>query len=274
MSARATLPPRLAALGPVALVTGASDGIGRATARELARAGFDLVLNARRGDVLDALAAELRAQGGVAVTVIAADLGTGRGREALVAGLAGQDIGVAVLSAGFGTSGDFVRADLAAERDMLAVNCGAVLDLAHALAPRMVARGAGQLVLLGSLVGFQGNGGSAHYAATKAWVQTLAEGLAVELAPAGVRVLSVAPGPVRTGFGKRAGMKLDLAAAPEVVGASLVRALGRSGTLRPGALAKGLGWSLGLLPRALRVRMMSALMAGAVKHQGGGGHAG
>ncbi len=273
MTSRARLSAAHARLGPLALVTGASDGIGRACAVALAQAGFDLVLTARRGAVLDTLAAELRATAGVAVSTIAADLGTAEGRAALTAALDEADVGVAVLAAGFGTSGPLARADLAVERDMLAVNCGAVLDLVHTLAPRMVARGAGQIVLFGSIVGFQGNGGTAHYAATKAWVQSLAEGLRMELAPAGVRVLSVAPGPVRTGFGARAGMTMGAAATPDQIARGVLRALGQSGTIRPGVLAKVLGWNMALTPRPLRVRLMSAIMAGMLKPAKGAGHA-
>lgn len=265
MTSRTRLSAAHARLGPVALVTGASDGIGRACAVALAQAGFDLVLTARRGAVLETLAAELRAKTGVTVTTVAADLGTAEGRAAVTASLDKAEVGTAVLAAGFGTSGPVSRADLAAERDMLAVNCGAVLDLVHALAPRMVARGAGQIVLFGSIVGFQGNGGTAHYAATKAWVQTFAEGLQMELAPKGVKVLSVAPGPVRTGFGARAGMTMGAAATPDQIAQGILRALGHSGTIRPGFLAKLLGWNMALTPRPLRVRLMTAIMAGMLK---------
>lgn len=119
----------------------------------------------------------------------------------------------------------------------------------------------GQLVLFGSLLGFQGAAMAANYAATKAYVQTLAEGLAQEMKASGVHVLSVAPGPVKTGFEARAGMTLGRTDTPETVAAGIVRAIGRSGTIRPGFLSKVLGYNLGMAPRRLRVTIMSQIMS-------------
>ncbi|MEM1315927.1 MAG: SDR family NAD(P)-dependent oxidoreductase, partial [Pseudomonadota bacterium] len=246
----------------LALVTGASDGIGLASAEALARAGFDLVINARRKSALAQLATRLRAETGVDVHEVPADLSTEAGLDHLRAEIAGRDVGVAVLAAGFGSAAPLAEADPAVERGMLAVNCGAVLALCRDLGARMLARGAGQLVLFGSIVGFQGNGSGAHYAATKAWAQTLAEGLAMELAPGGVHVLAVAPGPVRSGFATRAGMQMGATDRPEAVAAGILRALGTSGTIRPGRMSKLLGWSLALTPRPLRVRLMTRIMGG------------
>lgn len=276
MSGRAMLTPRLSKLGRVALVTGASDGIGRATAEALAREGFDLIVTARREPALQALAERLRRDTGVSVDVVPADLASAAGVDTLLSALSTRDVGVAVLAAGFGSAGAFAKGDIATEQTMLALNCGAVLTLTHALSARMIARGAGQIVLFGSIVGFQGNGGSAHYSATKAWVQTLAEGLAIELRPQGVHVLSVAPGPVATGFGARAGMKMGNAETPETIATGVVRALGRSGTIRPGRLSKLLGWSLATTPRFLRVKIMTGIITGMAAGAGakGDAHAG
>ena len=103
---------------------------------------------------------------------------------------------------------------------------------------------------------------SANYAATKAYVQSLGEGLAQELRPAGVHVLAVAPGPVASGFASRAGMTMAMADTPEAVARGILRALGTSGTRRPGPWGKVLGWSLAMTPRPLRVRIMSSIMTG------------
>lgn len=248
--------------GPWAVVTGASDGIGRAFARRLAAAGVDLVLAARRGEVLTALAAELAGEFGIAARIVAVDLGTPAGVDALLAATRSLDVGLLVASAGFGTSGPFIDADLAAELEMIDVNCRAVAALSHAFGRRFAARGRGGLVLMSSLVAFQGVPRAANYAATKAYVQSLAEGLRHELAPRGVDVLASAPGPVHSGFAARAAMTMGLAQTPdEVAGASLA-ALGRRGTVRPGWLARLLELSLKLLPRWGRVRMMGVVMAG------------
>jgi len=259
---RATLPSKLAGLGPAALVTGASDGIGQAVAEELARLGFDLLLVARRADRLDHLAQTLRTSHGVRVDSLAADLADDAGLQAVREAITGRDFGVGVLAAGFGSAGHLSGSDLDNELSMLDVNCRAMLALSHDLARHMMRRGGGQLVLFSSIVAFQGNGNSAHYSATKAYVQTLAEGLAVELAPSGVHVLSAAPGPVTSGFADRAGMTMGAAASPQTVARGIAAALGSSGTIRPGALSKVLGYNMAMLPRFLRVRLMTRIMAG------------
>lgn len=252
--------------GPWAVVTGASDGIGRDMAVRLAEAGLSLVLVARRRDRLEALASELAARHGTAARVVAADLGTDEGVRAVEEGAAGLDVGLMVAAAGFGTAGSFLAADPAREADMLAVNCRAVLALSHHFGRRFAARGRGGMVLLGSVVGFQGVPHAAHYAATKAYVQSLAEGLHVELAPLGVDVLAAAPGPVNSGFAARAGMRMGAALDPSQVGQATLDALGRRTTVVPGLLSKVLTYSLATLPRFLRVRVMSRVMGGMTRH--------
>lgn len=117
------------------------------------------------------------------------------------------DVGLLVASAGFGTAGNFLTTDASDEADMVDVNCRAVLAMSKSYAERMAVRNKGGLVLFGSIVGYQGVGNAANYAATKAYIQALAEGLAVDLAPAGIDVLSCAPGPVETGFAARSRLR-------------------------------------------------------------------
>ena len=250
--------------GPWAVVTGASSGLGRECARELAAAGLNLVLVARRETELHALAKEL----GGETRVIAADLADPAGWVAVESATAELDVGLLVAAAGFGTSGEFLAGDDAAERAMLTVNCGAVLNQAAHFGRRLAARGRGGIVLFGSLVGFQGAPSAAHYAATKAYVQTLGEGLHVELAPCGVDVLVAAPGPVHTGFGARAHMKMGAADNAATVARSILAALGRRMTVTPGPVGKFLTWSLMTAPRSLRTRIMGAIMRGMVRAQG------
>lgn len=248
--------------GPWAVVTGASDGIGRACARELASAGLSLVLVARRQAQLESLAAELRSQHDVDVDLIVADLSTQEGVLAVTEATTTREVGLLVAAAGYGTSGDFVDGKLDDELAMIDVNCRAVAALAHAFGRRFVARGRGGLVLFSSVLAFQGVPRAANYAATKAYVQALAEGLRLELTPRGVDVLASAPGPVATGFAARAAMTMTFAATPAEVARGTLAALGRRGTVRPGLLAKLLEASLKLLPRWGRVRMMGAAMKG------------
>ncbi|MBL8951823.1 MAG: SDR family NAD(P)-dependent oxidoreductase [Myxococcaceae bacterium] len=252
--------------GPWAVVTGASDGIGREMARVLGSSGLNVVLVARRRERLEALAAELRGYG-VDVKVEAADLGDLAELERVLTTCAGLDVGLLVASAGFGTSGSFLEQPLAAELTMLDVNCRAVVVMCHALGRQLAARGRGGLVLMSSLVAFQGVPRAAHYAATKAYVQSLAEGLHVELRPRGVEVLASAPGPIRSGFGARADMQMGMAESPEVVARGTLAALGRAGTVRPGLLSKLLELSLATLPRWARVRVMALVMGGMTRHR-------
>jgi len=248
--------------GPWAVVTGASSGIGQACAREVAATGLNLVLVARREDELRKLAAELGAARGGEMQVVAADLATPAGLARVEAATEDLDVGLLVAAAGFGTSGNFLAGDQADELAMLAVNCRAVYHQSLHFGGRFAARGRGGLVLFGSLVGFQGAPSAAHYAATKAYVQTLGEGLHVELGPLGVDVLLSAPGPVHSGFAGRARMTMGAADTPAAVARSTMAALGRKMTVTPGALGKFLTWSLMTAPRALRTRIMGRIMGG------------
>jgi short-subunit dehydrogenase len=248
--------------GPWAVVTGASEGIGREFARRLGEAGFHLVLVARRAGVLEELADELRTSRAIQVKVLPADLSRQEEVDAIATRTAGLDVGLLVAAAGFGTSGRFVDSPLQDELAMIDVNCRAVAALAHPFGARFRRRGRGGIVLLSSVVAFQGVPRTAGYAATKAYVQSLAEGLRGELAPFGVDVIASAPGPIRSGFAERAGMRMGMAQTPQAVAQATLDALGRRGTVRPGWLSKLLGWSLGLLPRWARVRIMGVIMAG------------
>ena len=251
--------------GPTALVTGASEGIGRALAEALAAEGLDLILVARRAAVLEGLATDLAAQHGVAVRVHTMDLGQPGAVAALLSATQADEIGLLIAAAGFGSIGPFLERDPEAEAAMIDLNCRAVVGLAHGLGARMAVRGRGGMMLFGSLVGFQGAPNAATYAATKGFVQSFGEALAVELRGRGVHVLTLAPGPVMSGFAGRAGMQLGPADRPEVVARDALAALGRRAHSRPGLVGKALGWSLATAPRALRVRIMGQIMHGLIR---------
>lgn len=154
--------------GPWCVVTGASSGIGLAIAREAAARGLDLLLVARGAGALEAAAAEARGRYGVLARTVALDLGDRGAPAALERAAEGLDVGLVVCAAGFGTSGPFVEGDLDAEGAMIDVNCRAVMEVSWRFGRRLARRGRGGLVLLGSLVGFQGVPMAANYAATKA----------------------------------------------------------------------------------------------------------
>jgi short-subunit dehydrogenase len=191
---------------PLALVTGASSGIGADLARELARDGHDLVLTARRQEPMQALALELEATGATSV-VIAADLS----RPGAAADLAAQVeargliINVLVNNAGLGGVGPFDRMDTVRIGEMLQVNIVALTELTRLMLPGMVARGHGRVMLVGSTAGYQPGPGMAVYFATKAYVLSLGEAIAEELSGTGVTVTTLCPGPTATNFSRESG---------------------------------------------------------------------
>lgn len=248
--------------GPCAVVTGASDGIGKAFAQELAAVGFDLVLVARRRAELDALASALVAKHRITCLVIDLDLAQANAPARLIAAANGCDVGLLVAAAGYGTSGYFADNAVADESAMIDVNCRAVAELTHFYAGRFISRGSGGIILLSSLLAFQGVPRSVNYAATKAYIQTLAEGLRRELKSKGVDVLAVAPGPVDTGFAARANMTMSATVTPHTVAREALGALGHRGTIRPGLLSKFLEGALAPLPRVFRTGIMGQVMAG------------
>jgi short-subunit dehydrogenase len=181
------------------------------------------------------------------------------------------DVGLLIAAAGFGTSGLFLDADLVVETEMVDLNCTSVAALAWHIGPRLVKRGRGGVVFLSSLLAFHGTAHAANYAATKAYIQTLAEGLRIEWAAQGVDVIASAPGPVSSGFAARADMQMARTVPADVVARVTMQALGRKTTVRPGWLSKLLGWSLAMLPRWGRVMVMTQVMKGMTAHQGRSG---
>ncbi len=201
---------------PVVLITGASTGIGATYADRFARRGHDLVLVARNRARLDALAAKLVAATGVAVDVLPADLTRGDEVAVVEARLRDDDrIGILVNNAGAGLGGQFVDQSAEVIERLIALNLTSLVRLSHAVAPRLAARGEGAIVNIGSVVGFAPEFGSTVYGATKAFVQFLSQGLALELGPKGVYVQAVVPAGTRTELWDRAG--IDAAALPPLM---------------------------------------------------------
>jgi short-subunit dehydrogenase len=225
---------------------------------------------ARRREALEVLAAELMRGHAIETRIVAVDLGQRAAVDMIVRSSADIEVGLLAAVAGFGTSGPFTDSPIGAELDMIDVNCRAVVELSHHFARRFAAQRRGGLVLMSSLLAFQGVPRAATYAATKAFIQTFAEGLRLELSGTGVDVIASAPGPVRSGFEDRADMRMSAAASPAVVARSTLNALGRRTTVRPGFLSKFLEASLHPLPRLARSRIMSVVMGGMTRHQDDG----
>jgi short-subunit dehydrogenase len=213
---------------PLALVTGASSGIGAELARELARHGHDLVLTARTLAPMERLAAELAAHGAGTV-VIAADLGQPGGAAALANAIEARGLVVDVLvnNAGLGAVGRLHQMDPQRIGEMLQVNIVALTELTRMLLPGMVARRRGKVMLVSSTAGFQPGPGMAVYFATKAYVLSFGEAMAYELRGTGVTVTVLCPGATATNFFRVAGA--DHGASRPMMSAATVARLGYHG---------------------------------------------
>jgi uncharacterized protein len=186
---------------PLALITGASSGIGAALAREAANDGYDLVLVARRREPMQALAVELNAAG-AEVTVISADLGKPGGAAALmqIVDERGLTIDTLINNAGLGDSARFDQADPERISSMLQVNVVALTELTRLVLPKMVARRRGRIMLVASIAAFQPGPRMAVYYATKAYVLSFGRAIAYELRRSGVTVTTLCPGATETEF--------------------------------------------------------------------------
>ena len=189
-----------------ALVTGASAGIGRTFAAQLARRGDDLVVVARTESRLDELKTDLEQRYPVSVQVLPADLSERSGVQLVADRLADPDrpIDLLVNNAGFGLNKPFLSNPIGVEEEMLAVLVRAVLVLSHAAARSMRDRGHGAIVNVSSVAGFLASG---TYSAAKSWVTVFSESLASELRGTGVTVTALCPGFTRTEFHERAGIR-------------------------------------------------------------------
>lgn len=180
-----------------ALITGASQGIGEAMARDLARFGHNVILVARRREVLESLAQQLRDEHGVAVKVMAHDLSQHDEVTALIEELSGLNVHIAVNSAGIASFGPFAAADWEYEKDQFNLNATAVFRLTKAVMQPMIERGEGAICNVGSAAGNMPIPNNATYVFTKAGVNAFTEALHYELKGTGVTCTLLAPGPVR-----------------------------------------------------------------------------
>lgn len=189
----------------VALITGATSGIGKAFAYRLAQSHKNLVLVARNSELLAQLGQDLQIEYGVDVEIIVADLATRDGIDTVCTRVDSTDNPVVMLinNAGFALGDNFVDSALSQESEGLVVMVQAVMELSHHAAQAMKKRGSGAIINLSSLASRMIAG---TYCAHKAWVLNFSQSLAYELAPFGVQVTCVAPGPVRTQFFTKIGV--------------------------------------------------------------------
>jgi short-subunit dehydrogenase len=208
---------------PLAVVTGASSGIGADLARELARDGHDLVLSARTLAPMQELATELEAHGASSV-IIPADLSRPGAAAELASAIEARGLSVEVLvnNAGLGAIGRFDQIDPRRVSEMLQVNVVALTELTRLLLPGMVARRRGKVLLVASTASFQPGPRMAVYFATKSYVLSLGEALAYELRATGVTVTILCPGATATSFFEVAGAN-DIALRPAMSAAAVAR---------------------------------------------------
>ncbi len=182
---------------PLAVITGASSGIGATFARKLAARGYDLLLIARREDRLRSLAAELADAYHVTGQAMVADLTLDSGIDAVAQRVrASTNLGLLVNNAGFGAHGYFVESDIRRQEEMHRLHVLATLRLMHAALENLVPRGVGGIINVASVAGFSQAPGSVSYNATKTWMNSFTEGIAIELAAKGspVKVQALCPG--------------------------------------------------------------------------------
>ena len=247
---------------PVALVTGATAGIGAQFAVQLAARGHDLVLVARDAGRLEQLAEQLR--GTVDVEVLPADLASDEGCGRVEWRL-GEGVDLLVNNAGLGNPGVFHELTRESEEHLLRLNVRAVMRLTHAALPPMVARGSGRVLNVSSVAGFAPGARSASYSASKAWVTSFSESLHLQYGPRGVTVTALCPGLTRTEFHARAGMDVSSVprplwlAADRVVRAALDDLDAGKPLSVPGLQYKVLVAAARVVPSGLRRRMLRRL---------------
>ena len=255
----------LSAVKDTALVTGASGGIGRALARQFARHGHDVVLVARREDALEDAAEAFEDSYGVTTTTIVHDLDAPGAAEALYETVRDRelDVGVLVNNVGIGTYGEFHDSDLDAERSQLRLNVETLLVLTRLFLADFRERDRGKVLNVGSTAGFVPGPKMAGYYASKAYVNSFSEALAVESRGTGVDVSVLAPGPVETDFQERAAMTDSLLGSLYTNDAESVAAAGYRGLLAgdtvilPSVLSKATYYGRSLLPASV-VRRLAA----------------
>lgn len=242
--------------GSVALITGASSGIGRAFAVALASEGLDLILVARRLDQLNELKVELEKKYAVSVSNVSVDLSESNFMERIDKAVVTNNVDILVNNAGYGTSGKFVDIDGETEQSMIKVNCLAPVILARRFLPRMITRKKGALIFLSSIAANQPTPFGVTYAATKVFDQYIGEALYGELRGSGVSVLTVQPGVTNTGFQQKADYKdINGARKAEDVVRSALKALGRKRVVVDGFSNKVLTLFARILPRIIAIEL-------------------
>lgn len=248
--------------GPWAIVTGASSGIGKEFARQLAASGLDLILVARRLSILEELGDRLATEFGVQYRAVGVDLTEEHFLSRLEEATHDLDIGLVVSNAGTWMLGDFVTMDSSSLQRSLHLNVKAHLDVAHHFGQRLAQRGRGGLLMTASTAGLQGIPFSAEYAAAKAYVLTLGEGLHSELQNVGVHVSVLLPGATDTPMLKASGFDLPAFLKPMSTEQCVAEGLAALGANRVTHIAGRMNRLLArVIPHRLAIRMYGSMSA-------------
>lgn len=254
----------------VAAVTGASSGIGRAFAEQLAARGHDLVLIARSRDRLDALATELRERDGIDARTVAADLGDGEQLAKVEERLRAETPDLLVNNAGFGSSGAFHSLDPAREEAILRVNVVAVVRLTHACLSNMIERGRGAIINVSSLAGEIPSGYNATYGASKTFVTSFTQALFEELRDTPVTIQCLLPGLTDTAWAETAGIdvsntpRMAISDPADVAAASLSALERGSAVCIPGVPNRALAFVQRVVPRSWMRRVTAKATRGSL----------
>lgn len=255
--------------GPWALITGASSGIGKALAHQLAEQGLNIVLVARRESALNELAGELQNTHKIETCVVASDLSQAGAVKALYERVSDLDIGLVIPSAGIDEMGQFLDKDYEDLERMLTLNIQVPTEIAHMFGQKLVSRKHSGIMLVSSLFGYQGIPNFAGYAASKSYILTLGETLNVELSKQGLDVLVLSPGLTDTPFSQTMEINFGqlpmFAQKPEQVAKVALSALGRKPTVVSGLLNKIYAWENRFIPRSWPVHLFGFLIDRAIK---------
>ncbi|MGA8185547.1 MAG: SDR family oxidoreductase [Terriglobia bacterium] len=257
------------------LITGASSGIGECFARAFARRGHNLALTARSESKLSQLAADLVREYSISVEVLAADLSVRDAAPQLAAALNERNLSISVLvnNAAFGARGEFWKLPIDRQMAMVRLNINALAELTYLLLPAMVERGEGSIINVSSTASFQPLAYTATYAATKAFVTSFSMGLAEEVRPHGIRVVTLCPGGTRTHFFEAGNYGVRTLPGglqdPNEVVEDAFRKLDRGGGLVVPRLLNKLGV---IVQRFIPRRMVAKLAATAFRPRNGADH--
>lgn len=249
--------------GPWALVTGASTGIGRGFAWEIARSGINVVLLARRGQLLEEVARGIQSAFGVDTRVLPLDLCASDSFFAITAATEALDIGLVVSNAGTGHPGKFLSLDLAEKRTLLQLNTVPHLELAHHFGAKLAKRGRGGILFVGAMGADKGIPYMSNDAGAKAYVQKLSESLHDEFKPLGIHVTALLPGPTDTPVLAKFGitpemMPMKAMSVEQCVSESLLALASNRSVVIPGRLNRVMN---ALLPAAVTRRLMAHMFA-------------